>query len=1331
MTSNTSGKGAGSVSDVSATTQNTRKATLLRRLARRFCNRLAAEDPLLADIAAIEASQRFDKQWYLAQYPDVANSGMSPIEHYVRHGAMEKRNPCAHFNTLFYITEYPDVAKSGVNPYRHYLEYGINEGRKSIPIVNHNNVTGPLVSIIVPVYLVESYISACLESIAKQTYENIEIIVVDDGSPDRSYEIANAHAKSDSRIKILRRENGGLGAARNAGAVMAAGTYLGFVDSDDVLPPNAIARMVSSLQHSGSDFAVGAIRRIWHEEVMPAADWVNEVFAENKSNIRLNEFPAVLKDVFSTNKLFNSKFYLEHVSPFPEGIRYEDREPSARAFVYGTFDVLRDVVYYWRIREDGTSISQQKASIDDLHDRSIVQQRVSRIFAAANQATYETWLAKALGFDLRDYFEQVPRTDEEYFQRLRDGMLPLASQMTPRLWQKVRMIDRLPALAVLAGHRDDVGVAIGLREEYGYFVPSRIENGSAYLDRRYLEGMRTYPDDELLKLGEPDLLVVAHATSLWWRGTSLRLEGYAFLASVEFSDHGLVTARLVSRDRTPVELVLIRRDWARADRETKDAWNGHTGSGFVIEIDPLALDLDPDVTWRIEITVGCSGLRESRSAILRNADIRGILGTPTIAATAGPVRWMARFEPDAGFVLRCCTDHGVRVTAIRIEWDTVTIATNEPAARTLLLRCETLCGRMDVAGVATRDGETEFRFRLPELPSSDDREHVWHIHMGGEGGPRRLTFPGDGDALERAAPEYRRVRAAMDWDGTLRLMQTTWWAVADKLQVGPDFIKVDGRIDAPGVTFLSATLAGESQALEADEIELHADVQRFQVRIPFDPGITAVKRITPLMPSLTKAGKSHLPCADDGSPPRTLVQPTMLHGFSLRLSVAYGQERRERWLTVGTSLQHQLPTESVASRYRLAVTRTPRSAALWIRFRQPYREDERGRLAQRRLQAQTFNRQGRGNGARLRLEAAVLFESFGGTQVSDSALAICEEIIRRDMGLELYWTVADMSMSVPRGTKPLLIHSREWMLKLHHARYLVNNNCFPPYFRKADGQTYLQTWHGTPLRRIGYHGPRSGQSIAHRAAMRRESTYWDFLLAQNDFAADVLPEALGYHGRVLNLGYPRDDALTGSRATLRRRSARDHFGFGPNQYVVLYAPTWRDNLSGPRGYRRADYLDFDTIRRAFGIHARLLLRGHHNTAKNPATAAPGTIDATHYPNINDLLLTADLLITDYSSIMFDWVVTGKPIVFLTPDLDRYRSNTGGFYFKFEEIAPGPICYTVEQVRDVLRNLATTKEAYAERYAAFTKRFAPRDDGGAAARVVDVVWGIRDEHRPTG
>jgi CDP-glycerol glycerophosphotransferase len=355
----------------------------------------------------------------------------------------------------------------------------------------------------------------------------------------------------------------------------------------------------------------------------------------------------------------------------------------------------------------------------------------------------------------------------------------------------------------------------------------------------------------------------------------------------------------------------------------------------------------------------------------------------------------------------------------------------------------------------------------------------------------------------------------------------------------------------------------------------------------------------------------------------------------------------------------------------------------------------------------------------------VLFESFNGRHASDSVLAIFQELTRRDLGLELYWTVADLSTPVPEGATPLLIHTRAWMDVAHNARYLVNNNNFPFYYRKHHGQTYLQTWHGTPLKRIGKDVPGQNLSLPYRQLMKREAKYWDVLLAQNDYASHTLADAFGFAGPTLCLGYPRNDILMSADAELRRKRVRASIGLSENTTVVLYAPTWRDDVSVSTGYALVSHLDFNAVRKALGDESVVLLRGHANTM-HQGIETNEAIDVTQYPDITDLVLASDILITDYSSVMFDYAVTGKPILFLTPDLLQYRDVTRGFYLDLADIAPGPICMDNEELMYALRHLEEIRATYVKRYARFVQTYAPRDDGMAARRVVDAVFpGLTD------
>jgi CDP-glycerol glycerophosphotransferase (TagB/SpsB family) len=173
-------------------------------------------------------------------------------------------------------------------------------------------------------------------------------------------------------------------------------------------------------------------------------------------------------------------------------------------------------------------------------------------------------------------------------------------------------------------------------------------------------------------------------------------------------------------------------------------------------------------------------------------------------------------------------------------------------------------------------------------------------------------------------------------------------------------------------------------------------------------------------------------------------------------------------------------------------------------------------------------------------------------------------------------------------------------------------------------------------------------------------------------------------------------------------------GIRPDQIAVLYAPTWREDRT-----EMVTFLDVEKLMAELGDRYVLLLRGHSRTMDFGADLEhPGVIDVTSYPDIADLFLAADALITDYSSVMFDFSVTGRPMIFFVPDIDQYRDSLRGLYFDLAEAAPGPVLSTQDEVADAVRSMGADTGRYADRYQAWLERFNPYDDGNVSKRVID-------------
>ena len=342
-----------------------------------------------------------------------------------------------------------------------------------------------------------------------------------------------------------------------------------------------------------------------------------------------------------------------------------------------------------------------------------------------------------------------------------------------------------------------------------------------------------------------------------------------------------------------------------------------------------------------------------------------------------------------------------------------------------------------------------------------------------------------------------------------------------------------------------------------------------------------------------------------------------------------------------------------------------------------------------------------------------VFSSWHG-RYSDSPRAMSRELRRVRPDIRQAWLLAP-DASEPEGAERVPIGGADEVAALEEARWIVSNDVLPMAFDKRSDAVYLQTWHGTPLKRIGFDvtNPTFPDAEYHYTVeLVREVARWDLLLSPSPFATGLLRGAFRYDGQVAETGLPRNDVLLARDADARRRAARRRAGIGDGVLAILYAPTWRDQ------FEMEFALDVGAVHDALGDRAVLLVRAHGLTAARTRVAAtPGSLDVTGWPDISDLYLAADVLMTDYSSAMVDFALTRKPQLFYTYDLDDYRDRIRGFYVDLESIVPGPLLSTTAEVVAALGDLERVAASHAAPYARFVERFCPLDDGQASARAV--------------
>ncbi|CAN5527558.1 hypothetical protein BH11ACT8_BH11ACT8_17220 [soil metagenome] len=310
----------------------------------------------------------------------------------------------------------------------------------------------------VPAYDVEDYLPACLDSLLAQTYPNVEIVVVDDGSPDASGAIADDYAGRHEQVRVVHIDNRGLGGARNEGLRHVTGSVLAFADSDDVVPPDAYAALHRELRR-GADLATGSIAR-WYPErdLLEEPRWMRRLHTPRRATV-VDQAPELLGDVFAWNKLYQRTFWEGVGLTWLEGVRYEDQPTLTQAYLNARrLGVIPDVVYHWRIRTDGSSITQQRSSLADLEDRwttkRISRQRVENFGSKKVSAVFHD---RVLPGDLHTYFAQIPGCDDEWYRVLESGVREFfgARSLTHSILPPVQ---RLIGWLVEHGRREDAAL---------------------------------------------------------------------------------------------------------------------------------------------------------------------------------------------------------------------------------------------------------------------------------------------------------------------------------------------------------------------------------------------------------------------------------------------------------------------------------------------------------------------------------------------------------------------------------------------------------------------------------------------------------------------------------------------------------------------------------------------------------------------------------------------------------------------------------------------------------------------------------------------------------
>lgn len=340
----------------------------------------------------------------------------------------------------------------------------------------------------------------------------------------------------------------------------------------------------------------------------------------------------------------------------------------------------------------------------------------------------------------------------------------------------------------------------------------------------------------------------------------------------------------------------------------------------------------------------------------------------------------------------------------------------------------------------------------------------------------------------------------------------------------------------------------------------------------------------------------------------------------------------------------------------------------------------------------------------------VVLSSFGGKDFGDNPKAIALELLKSGEDLDLVWLTREKNPSLPEGIRPCPFGTPQAVMELSTAKVWVDNSRGGAHFKKK-GQFYLQTWHGFPLKRIERAAEKQLPG-SYVNQCKKDSSFIDLMVSGSDFLTRVYREDFWYDGEIAQFGSPRNDIFFRENPELQRK-IRDFFGLEADRKLLLYAPTFRSDKSTD-----CYCLDAEAALAAcearFGGEWSALIRLHPNVAAQSAGLFPydgqRILDGTGYPDMQELLAVTDLLVTDYSSSMFDYALSGRPCIQFAVDIAEYQKDRD-FYFPLEEL-PFPLARSAGELNQLIEHYDETSTG---RWQAFHTEMGFAEDGGASAR----------------
>lgn len=1140
-------------------------------------------------------------------------------------------------------------------------------------------------AVVVPMYNIEDFLREALDSLLKQgvDQDDMQVILIDDGSQDSTFEIAETYAKRYPKMfEAHQFENAGLGAARNRGTRIANADYITYVDPDDIVVDNSYRKALSILDKTKSEVLIGGTKRFNSKRVWNSVIHAKAV-TKDKLQTTLQESPELVWDSTSWNKIYKLSYMRENDFYFPEGMLYEDLPAVTPALAKAkSIDVMADTLYLWRVRDFGApSITQLSSNdptaiLDRLKANSLVLESLNAL--NVEQRIIDIQAAKFLDFDTlmmfrKDRFNLFSAEQKEVLFNALKNYLQLftAEQLANSKFENQAYLAKVLEL-------DNQNEFDNLTLN---FLRNDVEYSGQWVDNNW-ELSSNISDVKKFATSD-DFTVNTRIEHVDFVNEELHVSGYAFAQYSDMSQSDFVQNAKIKLYDAKNALVNDNVGHVRfSENKNITAKFGYNQTHFVKDVADFNYDFSAyDISVPLsELVVNTDFLTLKLEFEVDGISVETAIMKPVTGPDARPITKVSPTLDSAFDIAYDTSDWKLNVKP------TLDVATLEYHDGDFTIK-----NAYD--NVILKQGGTKLqleKFGNNVLFPSNVVKRLSKYEKESRGDWRFITNHGS-----KWKPVYLVGNTPVDMyhetffktlsckNGQASLEVSWYYPKTTKVSVLNDVLTIDFEL-----------FGWEA---EATQVQVIADAQLPNIVWNTEKVGVSTYRLT-------------LPLTLDGFGEKEWLN------FQVRMKFADGYEASQllKWGDASFDLEGQvIPANNIGWEFR-RIERNNSGFAIKRTADRTYWEQDGSR--ERFLE--TTYKEWRSEPL---LENYIMLSSFWGRNnaFNDNPEAMYQYIREQHPEMTSIIMVRDAIRSYPEypNAKVVSYDTAEYWYYLARAKYFVNNVNYVENGRvKRAEQLEVQTMHGTPLKKLGFDVLEDWNDRTY-LSMQRKNQNWDYLLTPSDWVADYAKEVFASNPKVIKSGYPRNDRLFMEHSVEEKNALKEKLGLPLDKKIIALAPTWRNKTDTPI----KNYLDVAAFYKAIPDDAVVVLKNHHYETWTGLDKKYK--DRFAYANANmsieDLYIVADALITDYSSVMFDFSLLKKPMMFYAFDYDEYL-ETRGVNFDFKNEAPGPFIENQTDLEYWINQTDNVKTEFEEKISEFEEKFIQYDLGNASEIAVETL-----------